>query len=162
MNRQKLIEDNINFVYFLIHRYYPSYITDEDIVQCGMVGLCKAADSWDETRSTFSTFASRVILNEIGMEFKRRKKRIKTLSLDYPMGEEEVTFGDMLVGESDVEYFDIDDFYNQLTPREKECFDLLKLGLKPVEIGRKLGISRQLVNYHLRLLRLRWEKVYGD
>ena len=162
MNRQQLIEDNMNLVYFLIHRYYPTYITDEDIVQWGMVGLCKAADSWDESKSTFSTFASKAILNEIGMEFKRRKKQIKALSLDYPMGEEEVTFGDLLVGESDVQYIDIDDFYDQLTPRERECFDLLKLGMKPVEIGRTLGLSRQNVNYHLRNLRLRWEKIYGN
>lgn len=162
MNRQKLIEDNINLVYFLIHTYYPRYATDEDIVQCGMIGLCTAADGWDESRSTFSTYASRAILNAIAMEFKRRKIQIKTLSLDYPMGEEEVTFGDLLVGESDVQYFDTEDFRNQLSPREKECFDLLVAGLTPTEIGRKLGLSRQNVNYHLRKLRLLWEKTYGN
>ena len=46
MNRGEFIEQNINLVYVVIREYYPMFISDEDIIQCGMLGLCKAADKW--------------------------------------------------------------------------------------------------------------------
>ena len=70
MTKQQLIEDNLNLVYALISREYPTYLHDEDIIQTGMLGLCKAADKWDEKRGTFSNFAWCCIRHEIIKEFK--------------------------------------------------------------------------------------------
>jgi len=162
MNRKQLIEDNMNLVYYLAHTYYPKYAKDEDIIQSGMVGLCRAAETWDESKSKFSTYASRAILNEFTKEFKSRRQSLNTLSLDYEMGEENATFGELLVGEKDVLYVDLKELYAELTPRERECFELLREGWRPIDIAKKLGISRQHVNYHLRQIRLRWRKIYGD
>jgi DNA-directed RNA polymerase specialized sigma24 family protein len=88
-----------------------------------MVGLCKAAKTWDEEKSAFSTYASRVILNEIKMEFRRRSKRPPTTSLNYEMengegGRDEVL--NLIVGEADVDYFDFKIFYDRLSPMDKE------------------------------------------
>lgn len=165
MNQQKLIEENINLVYFLIGKYYPNFTSDEDIVQCGMVGLCRAAQSWDESRSLFSTYASKCILYEIYAEFRRRKRHKNVLSLDYPVqgldGEPD-SFGDLIAGELDVDYVDVQPFVDKLNETEQEIFDLTYSGLTPSEIARKLGVSQTTIREHIRRLRILWRKHYGD
>lgn len=165
MDRQKLIEDNMKLVYFLINKHYPNCSNDEDIIQCGMLGLCRAAETWDESKSLFSTYAGKCILHEIYAEFRKRRKLNGQLSLDYPVygvNDEVDSFGDMLVGDSDVDYINIEPFYNTLKPREQEVFGLLYTGLTGAEIGRKLGISRQLANVYIRRLRTLWRNYYGE
>lgn len=90
MDKNKLIEDNMNLVYYLISRYYPTFIKDEDLIQCGMVGLCKAANSSNAIKYKFSTYASACILNEIKSEFIRRKKYAKEESLNALMEKESI------------------------------------------------------------------------
>ena len=54
---------------------------DEDLFQTGCIGLIKAVDSFDfEKNIKFSTYAAKVIRNEILMTL--RKKRINAQSLD--------------------------------------------------------------------------------
>lgn len=164
MNRQQLIEDNMNLVYFIISREYPTYIKDEDVVQSGMLGLCKAAERFDGEKGTFSTLAGKCIRNEICMEFRRRKKDKGNLSLDYEVTDAEegsVLFGDLIVGENDINYVDIQPFYNQLNNREKEVFNLLYEGLEQDEISSRLGMSQTTVNTYIRRLRMLWGNFYG-
>ena len=144
--KQKLIEDNMNLVYSLVSKEYPTYINDEDIIQSGMLGLCKAAEKWDESKSQFSTFAWRCIRNEIAMEFRRRAKHQGVLSLDYETTDDEggrTTFGDCVVGEEDIVYIDTD--VKSITAREKQVFDLCATGLSQVDVANKLGVSKQYV-----------------
>lgn len=148
LTKQQLIEDNMMLVYDLVHREYPTYIHDEDIIQCGMLGLCKAAEKWDESKSKFSTFAIICIRSEIQMEFRKRAKHQGILSLDYEVDNGEggtCTFGDYLVGEEDVSYFDIGINLNCLTDREKEVAELLTSGMNQVDAAKKLGVSRQYI-----------------
>lgn len=162
--KNQLIEDNMNLVYYLIHKYYPTYANDEDIVQAGMLGLCKAADSFDESKSTFSTYASRCILNSIRMEFRSRKKHYGVLSLDYKVTDDEgseVSFGDLCVGEEDVEFIDTSKFNNQLTPKETELLDLLQQGLTSREIAKKLNCCPHTVANRKRRILGKWRKING-
>lgn len=165
MSQQKLIEENMNLVYFTIHKFYSNLITDEDIIQCGMVGLCKAANTWDESVSTFANYACCCISYEINNELKRRKRQKNTLSLDYPVngtdGEVD-SFGDLIAGNKDVDYFDIQPFYDQLSPREKEAFSLLYQGLSTKELAKQLVVSRQTACAYSRRLRILWRNYYGD
>lgn len=163
MNNPNLVEDNMNLVYFLINKYYPTFNYDEDIIQCGMVGLCKAADTWDESNCTFSTYASKCILNEINMEFRRRRKNKTQLSLDYKVQTEDgaVEFGDLIVGKDDVDFVDIESIINKLTPREREVFSLLRNGASPSDITRTFGWSRQRTSKILRKIRLLWRNYNG-
>lgn len=164
MNQQKLVEENMNLVYFTIHTFYPKMITDEDIIQCGMVGLCKAAETWDETRSTFVTYACRCIGYEINNEIKSRKRHKGVLSLDYEYRSEDESapFGEFIVGEQDVGYVDVDDIVNFLSPREKEVFYLISNGVSPSDITEMFGWSRSRTNQIMRKIRLLWRKNYGD
>lgn len=162
--RQQLIEDNMKLVYYLINMYYPTFVGDEDLVQCGMVGLCKAADKWDDSRSTFSTFASQVILNEIKIEFRRRAKEPSKVSLSTVVhnGDEKLTLESAIIGDEDVNWVDVKGLRDCLVGREVEVFDLLQSGLSQTEIGRKLGVSRQRVGECIRKIKIRWRKLNGD
>lgn len=152
--KQKLIEDNLNLVYSLVSKEYPTYIHDEDIIQCGMVGLCKATEKWDESKSQFSTFAWRCIRNEIAMEFRRRAKHQGILSLDYEMTDEDggrSTFGDCVVGDEDIPYIDTE--VKSITSREQQIFELYKTLQNYQEVATKLGISKQYVWKTMRKIR---------
>lgn len=80
-NRSDFIEQNIPLVYVVIREYYPFLESDEDIIQCGMVGLCKAAKKWEQ-KGKFSSFARKIILDEIRTELKQRQKHAVEISLE--------------------------------------------------------------------------------
>lgn len=144
----------MNLVYFLISKEYPTYIRDEDIIQCGMVGLCQAAEKWDENKSKFSTFASYCIRHEIIKEFKRRSKHQGVLSLDYETVTDGVRgcLGDTIVGDEDVCY--IDDCEQQLTPVQRNIAALLKKGMHPKDVAETLGVPITSVSFTRRKIRI--------
>lgn len=154
--KQQLIGDNMNLVYFLVSKEYPTYLYDEDIIQCGMLGLCKAADMWDESKSTFSTFATYCIRNEIRMEFRKRAKHQGILSLDYEIENdgERTTFGDFVVGDEGVNYIDITIDRSRLSKTEQAVYDLLLDGVAPLDIAKQLNISHQCVYATRRKLKM--------
>ena len=64
--QRKLVEDNQKLVYWVIARKFPWLTQDEDLQSVGTIGLCKAAEYFDESKGyNFSTYAHRIILNEI-------------------------------------------------------------------------------------------------
>jgi DNA-directed RNA polymerase len=154
LTKQKLIEDNMNLVYALVSREYPTYLRDEDIIQCGMLGLCQAAEKWDENKGKFSAFAWFCIRNEILKEFRRRAKHQGVLSLDYETVTDGVrgSLGDTIVGDEDVLY--IDDCEHQLNPLQKQILGLLKKGLPAKDIAKQLGCTRQNVQWTQRKIRI--------
>ena len=154
MNRQQLISDNMNLVYSVVSKEYPTYLHDEDIVQSGMLGLCKAAEAWDESKSKFSTYAWRCIRNEINNEFINRKPHSKNISLETKIGDEG-TLEEVLIGKEDVSYFD-DAFYDLLSPDEQNILRLDNLGYSTEEIAETSGRSVQKVRKTLRLIKLKW------
>lgn len=166
--RDKLIEDNIKLVYFVLNKYYPTYIHDEDIIQIGMIGLCKAADKYDGDKGTFSTYAVIVIQNEIRREFRNRQKedKLNAVSLDLPVlnddGKEITTLLDTIMGQEDVGFVDIEGYYKTLKPIEKTYFDLLREGYKPKEVAEILGCSKHNVSRYIRRLKAKWRLFNGD
>lgn len=72
----------MQLVYYLVHKYYPRYAKDEDVIQCGMLGLVKAANNYDSSKSKFSTYAGVIICREIAQELKRRENDKQTVSLE--------------------------------------------------------------------------------
>ena len=159
MNRQQLIEDNINLVYFVVHTYYPTFATDEDIIQCGMLGLCTAAKCWNN-EGQFATYARKCILNEMKQEFIRRKKHREVLSLDYPSKNDDydnLSLGDCIVGSEDVDWVDVDGIRGSLSCADQQIFDLKRSGMKTKEIAERLGCSDRVVTKRLRQMKLQVE-----
>ena len=69
--REKRIEENLGLVHTCAGRFRGRGIEYDDLVQAGCVGLCKAADGFDETRGfAFSTYAVPMILGEIRRLFR--------------------------------------------------------------------------------------------
>lgn len=156
MTKQELIENNMRLVHFIIKQHFPTLVYDEDIVQCGMVGLCKAADYYDESKGMFSTIASVWIRNEIYSELRRRKKHQGVYSLDYEYeldDGEKVTVGDIQIGDEDVDYLDTEYIYKKLTPREAKVLDLVRSGLSYRKAGDVCGVSRTYVWQVMRKVR---------
>ena len=160
-NVQQLIEDNMNLVYWVIRNRFPRYITDEDLVQVGMLGLCKAANAWDESKGIFSSFAVKGIHFEIYKEFERRNKHKVTYSLDYEyfdQDHEKITLADTVVGDLDVDWFDYEALYDALSEPERTVVDMRLQGMTMSEIARTLGVSKQSISARLRRARKRLEK----
>lgn len=164
--KQKLINENLNLVYFVINKYYPYLIGDEDIIQAGMLGLCMAAKNFDESKAQFSTYASSCISAQIVQEIRNRKKHNGVFSLDYEYdtGEDIVTLSDVIEGENDLdvmEFTNISAFIDTLNERECAIFEMCKQGMTTTQIGKVIGLSQQRVSQILRTIRLKWRKYNG-
>lgn len=69
--RDQRIEQNIGLVHTCAGRFRDRGVEYEDLFQAGCVGLCKAADGFDESRGcAFSTYAVPTILGEIRRLFR--------------------------------------------------------------------------------------------
>ena len=69
--REQTISQNIGLVHACAHRFKGRGIEYDDLFQAGCMGLCKAADAFDETRGVrFSTYAVPVILGEMRRLFR--------------------------------------------------------------------------------------------
>lgn len=156
-NKEQLILDNQNLVYHIVRKEYPTFIYDEDIVQCGMVGLCKAADAFDESKAKFSTYAGRCIRNEIYKEFLKRKEYSQHWSLDYSKTGDDKTFGEILCGEKGVD-FESYDFLDCLTEEEKQVLRLHRYGYTKGEIADVLGIEPRQAGRLLRTIKLKFTR----
>lgn len=152
--QQQLIEDNINLVYYTIRRYYPNYINDDDIVQSGMLGLCKAVKTWnDEKNCTFSSCCIQYIRNHILLEFRKRDKHASNYSLDYEYADDDgepLTLADFVVGEKDVDFVDMRYLYSKLTTGQQKIFELKRTGLKNVEIAKIVKLTPERVRQQVR------------
>ena len=103
---EKIITENIKLVHFMIHKYFrfdPSEY--EDIFQIGCIGLCRAAKTYNASKSTFSTYATMCIYKEISAHFRNMraaKRNGETISLDAAViddGKKIITLADMLKDE---------------------------------------------------------------
>jgi RNA polymerase sporulation-specific sigma factor len=119
-----------------------------------MIGLCKAAKIYDESKGKFSTVAYHCVLNEIKRELRRRMKHPQDiLSLDYELyGDDNsvTTFGERLVGEDDVDYVDYDAICERLSKRELIVFKMAKDGASMKEIATALNVCHETARKHLR------------
>lgn len=161
---KRLIEDNMKLVYFIINKYYPAFIHDEDLKQIGMLGLCKAAMTFDETKGLFSTYSFKVIKNEIGMEFRRRRKPPQTISLNYEIEGPDGNHSEMLnliVGDNDVDYFDFKPFYDRLTATDKVILNARLNGKSQKKIAEILGMGQPGVSRRIKSIKQSWSKFYG-
>lgn len=69
--REERISQNLGLVHACAHRLKGRGIEYEDLFQAGCIGLCKAADAFDDSRGVrFSTYAVPVILGEMRRLFR--------------------------------------------------------------------------------------------
>lgn len=163
-DREQKIIDNMGLVHYVIHKHFPQYMANQDIIQNGYVGLIKAVDSFDEsTGNTFSTYASRCIFNEIAMDLRRRNKYAKDISLHAVLAEgdtrdDPLTIEDILSYEDDYTPLYIQEFVQCLDEREITVLRYLMAGKNQTYISNRLGMTRSNVCLIVKKMRSKWKE----
>lgn len=163
-DREQKIIDNMGLVHYVLHKYFPLYIDNQDNIQNGYVGLIKAVDSFDEsTGNTFSTYATRCIFNEIAMDLRRRNKYAKDISLHAVLAEgdtrdDPLTIEDVLSYEDDYTPLYIQEFVQCLDEREITVLRYLMAGKNQTYISNRLGMTRSNVCLIVKKMRSKWKE----
>lgn len=167
---QKIIE-NKKLIYLVLNKQFPWLIGDDDVEQCGLIGLWKACKMYDSDKSKFSTFATTCIRNEILMEMRRRKtlQKVEAVSLDMPVPVEGKEDGETSL--MDV-IRDPDDHYAELeydltflddiaSGRDIEILNMSMDGYSQVEIAERFKISRSYISRIINRTRKKCEKYWS-
>lgn len=161
---------NEKLVYYVMHREFPDYEHDEDMLQEARMALWKACLNYRPEVGKFSTYAYRAICNGINKQFRTNKRSAAlgpVTSLD-----NHVSGDDSLTTLSDVtpahesewdtaEARELDDILKRvLTKEEQELCHLLMSGMSQQDVADMYGLSRQGVGG--RVLKIRSKlKAYG-
>lgn len=167
---EDLVVQNMKLVYFLISKHYPTYSQDEDVIQAGMEGLCKAAKRWNPDKGIFQTYAGVVIRREVADYIRslldKGKSDVTLVSIDQKVGndEESASIGD-LIGETDdwesVEE-DFRRFASTLSPNKQRICEILLNGGSQTECARTLELSATRVCQLVGRIKRDWRKFYAD
>ena len=155
--QRKLAEDNISLVYYIVNKYFPQHSRDDDVIQAGMFGLCKATMIWDESKGAFSTIAGHYIVNYIKRHFQKTIVKVDTLSLEYEY-EDSMTLADVVKGDGDVSTVcSVAEFLGNEKKIDQTVLMMFAQGYKSKEIAVHLGVTRSYVNTIKRLAKIKWE-----
>ena len=126
---------------------------DEDLFQIGCVGLIKAVDSFDfEKNIKFSTYAAKVIRNEILMTL--RKKHINAQSLDelFTIDGFETSLMDMIsdnicMEDNLISIMYLEQAFSKLNNNEKKIIYLHFIkGTKQHELAKMMGFTQSYIS----------------
>ena len=126
---------------------------DEDLFQIGCVGLIKAVDSFDfEKNIKFSTYAAKVIRNEILMTL--RKKHINAQSLDelFTIDGFETSLMDMIsdnicMEDELISTMYLEQAFSKLNDNEKKIIYLHFIkGTKQHELAKMMGFTQSYIS----------------
>ena len=173
----ELIRENINLIHIIIKKNYPYIKQDsyeyEDMFSDGLYGIYKAAINFKIDRDcTFSTFASKCILNQIKLSYRYSKKHKNLISL-YTFiqnlnGEnsdrDEIFLLDCIEDTSDT-YFPIKqkifvtalkNSLLELPERDQKLFTMRYIqNLKQREISTELGVTQSNISRVLQKINLK-------
>lgn len=87
--QKRFVEKNLGLVHYLVnHQFYISQSDEkyDDMVSVGKIGLIKATKTYDSSKEIkFDTYATKCIVNEILMYFRKSNKYANDISLDEPI-----------------------------------------------------------------------------
>lgn len=156
----KLIKDNINLVYYVIHRL--GLKVNDDLVSEGRLALVIAAKGYSPDKGVkFSTYATKTIRGYILTYVNRRKPIIKPLRdgskyIQAPMVDVEDDILWEMVGtdeETMASQVFVDDFIKSLNKREQIVVNGLLEDKTQAEIGKELSISQVQVYRIINVIR---------
>ena len=179
--RNILVEHNLRLVAHIVKKYYTGTNDYDDLLSVGVVGLIKAINTFDATKTQrLSSYASICIQNEMLMMFRNNKKAQQEISLSESVdsdkdGNNLVLMDVIAVDDDIVEKIDtkfksekLQQYINEeLDEREKTVIEL-RYGLNgheektQREIAAMLNISRSYISRietkALKKLRRRYDK----
>ena len=173
------IRENERLIYYIIKNKLnrDDLVYDEDIVQCGRIGIYKAWKSYDPTKAAWSTYMTRCVTNEIFMEFRRRRnsnnkfyedcERLNRIiddgkggecELQYFLAFEDSSFDDV-ISDDEAKWNEI---YNSLSLREQNIIHWLDLNYSQSDIGEMLGLSQSYASRLIKQLKNKIQKKWKD
>lgn len=150
--QEERVLKNQKLVYFFVKQLniFPNDNEYEDFIQIGMVGLVKAAITFDETKKIkFATYAAPCIKNELKMYFRRNNKHLTNVSLNSPVCTEidgnELYIEDIVFDSSSTEF--IEKFENienieELIRVVLNCFSMKEIVVLMYSIG---GVTQKRI-----------------
>lgn len=148
----RMVEENHNLIYGFLHKYKLS----ENFYGDAAIGLCKAAESYDETNGcSFATYAYRCMFNECGMAIRVNKRTVQTISFETPIADngESVNLESTLSSGFSNEHMESISYIQWFI--EKMCLKDLQILLYRLEgdsyraVAKKIGYSYQFVKNRL-------------
>ena len=151
MTPEELYLANERLAHWILAKYYYRRQMDEDLQQVARLGLWKACIGFKEGSGfTFSSYASRVMLNELSNYFRDASRTCRDnysdISLSTIVSDDGMTLEMALPGDMDVQFMDLNGFWKSLTSKEKKIVTMLMQGLTNREIGKNIGVSNQRVS----------------
>ena len=163
--RNELIEDNLNLVYFMVDKHFATYVDREELIGIGYEGIIKAADNFDTRKNIkFCTFACRCIYNEIikyldSLNYHCRKANTVAYSLDNKIEDcigEDLTFKEVFYINEDYSRVFAEVILNRadsLVANGRLILEKRIAGYTFKEIGKMLNITGQGVIKRLAIIR---------
>jgi RNA polymerase sporulation-specific sigma factor len=156
MTNEEMFNQNINIAYKIANKYKINHPNEyEDIKQIALLGLWKAVLNFDKSRGfAFSTFAYRVIYNEINMYLRKPQIHIADVSsLQTPVGKN-IILEDTIVDDFDMldnlEYREIqkikNNILNKLSNRDKQIYLELEKGKIQQQVADKFNLTQAYIS----------------
>lgn len=163
----RTIRENERLIYYILRNKLnrDDLVYDEDIVQCGRIGIYKAWKSYDPTKAAWATYMTRCVTNEIFIEFRRRRNPKNRFYEDCERLDRIIDDGkggtcklqDLLIVDDNSFESVISDheqrwneIYNSLSLSERSIIYWLDMEYTQKEIGEMIGISQ---SYASRLIK---------
>lgn len=166
--QRKLVEDNIKLAYEFVYRKGFTYGYEfEDAVQIALLGLIRAARTFKESKSKFSSYAFLAMQSQFNMEYRKIKRQkesgIINISLSEPITENErlSVEGTVVERQDSIEGIEtvitIKNAYEKLNDKEKQIiymtFYAKEEKANQKNIAKKLGVSQSFVSRTLKKFR---------
>lgn len=140
---------------------YKYNLDVEEWYDLASIGLCKAANTYNNNKSEFSTYAYKCMYTTIMME-KRKENAMRIIPQDQIVYYENQvnesskendtsTFLNYIPSKQDVENetistLSLENIENELAGNKRKVFVLLKEGYTQSEISKIIGISKQIIS----------------
>lgn len=158
----EITEKDFALVNFIIKR--NKLIWDEDLYSAGLLGLWKAAKSFNEGKGSFSNYAILVVGNELKMElykrnFTKRNRDVKCefVALNKQIKDSEgngTEFGNIiLTHEDDSTHLNCIDIMNLLSDDQKELVEMMVKGINQNKMAEIYGTSQASMSRKINKIR---------
>lgn len=165
--RDDLVCDNIRLVYYIFGKLSQtefSALHKDDIISSGILGLVKAANTFDTERGTkFSTYAALCIRNEMLMYMRKARRYFnQEISLESPVTVDEsgaiLTIADTLEANENPQDECLaglmyEEFIRKLTTLDQRVLGMRIEGYKQKEISTRLGYSQGYIARRIKGIR---------
>lgn len=129
-DREQKIINNMNLVHYIVHKHFPQYTANQDVIQNGYIGLIKAVDSFH------------------------------TVLANSDRRDDPLTIEDILAYEDDYTSMYIQEFVRCLDEREITVLKYLMDGKTQAYASNQLGMTRSNICRIVKVMRSKWKECY--